>query len=86
MISTFFIMLGSIIFQILLGVLPAGTALPTQVSDALTYVMTALNSLTYILPVANIFYALFIIIAYEAVMWGFHAVVWVWKRIPIIGR
>jgi len=85
---TFFIALAGAILGVLSNVLPASSTLPvpSQLTDALTYVGGAVNSLSYILPVASIFYALLLIVSYEAIMWGFHAIRWVWKLIPFIGK
>jgi len=85
MISTFFITIGSYIMTFLHAVLPASTALPEGISDALEYVGSAINSISFIIPVDALFGALVIVIGYEAAMWLFHGVLWVWHKIPILG-
>ncbi len=86
MISSFFIAIGAFIFTLLQAITPASTSLPSGITSALTYVGVAVNSVSFIIPVDSLFTALGIVIGYEGIMWLFHGTLWVWKKIPIIGR
>jgi len=86
MISAFFISLGAFLFSVFGSVLPASEGLPASVSSALEFVGTSVNGISYLIPVGALFGALAMVIGYEAVIWIFHGILWVWKKIPIIGR
>lgn len=86
MIITLLLTIAYQILSALTSVLPASEGLPTAVSDALAYVGTAINSVSYLIPVGSLFGALALVVTYEAAVWAFHGVMWVWKRIPFIGR
>jgi len=86
MISTFFIAIGGFVFTALATVLPASEGLPSGIQSALELVASSLNAIGYILPISALFTALGIIVSYEAAIWIYHGILWVWKKIPIIGR
>jgi len=86
MISSFFIALGGALFVVLASVLPAAEGLPSAVSSALEYVGTAINSISYLVPVSSLFGALAVVIGYEAITWLFHGILWIWKKIPVFGK
>jgi len=86
MITSFFISIGSYLFSGLGSLLPTSEGLPTGVSDALIYVGEAINSISYLFPVTAIFGAVLIVATYQAAIWIFYGVLWVWSKIPIIGK
>jgi len=86
MISSFFITVGASLLAFAVSALPLATSLPTAISDSLADVGSSINAVSYLIPVGSLFGALFIVVGYEAVIWLFHAFMWVWKRIPFIGR
>jgi len=86
MITTFIILIGNTIFDLLLNVLPTSTALPQSLTDAINYISYSLNQVSYLIPVGHLFVALVIVLGFEAVMWGFFAFLWIWKRIPFLGK
>lgn len=86
MISSFFISAGSLFFGLLIAALPESTALPSGITSAFSTVVEAINGLSYLIPVSSLFTALGIVVAYEAAVWLFFAGMWIWKRIPFIGR
>ena len=86
MIITFLLQVAYTFINTLLRVLPNSSGLPSGMHDALTYIIGGINSFSYIIPVAALFAALGTVVLYEAGVWGFHAVMWVWKRLPFIGR
>jgi len=86
MITGFFIVVGNFFLTFLNVVLPSSSSLPSALSDALEYVGTALNSVSYLLPVTALFASLAIVIGYEASIWLYHGILWTWKKIPFIGK
>lgn len=86
MISTFFITLGSSILGALVATLPTASELPTGVSDSLSFVASAINAFAYIFPVSQLFSAVGVVLAFELIWWSFFGFIWIWKRIPILGR
>lgn len=85
MILTLLINMVSFLFAGLETILPIGT-LPSQFSDALNTVVYAVNGLSYLLPIGDIVTCLKIVVAYELIVWGYYGVLWLWKRVPFIGR
>ncbi len=85
MIFTALILFVGLLFQGLATILP-DTALSTDIVSALNSVGYAINAFSYILPVSAIFNALLIVIGYEGIMWLYHATLWIWKKLPFIGK
>lgn len=86
MITSVFIFFGAILFQTLAVLLPASEGLPSTISNALIYIASAVNSVSYIVPVSALFDSLLIVVTYQAAMWIFRGVVWIWNKTPIIGK
>ncbi len=85
MILTFLILILTSTLTFIFSFLPV-SSLPTGVSDSLNYISSALNQVTYLIPVDSLFTAIGIVVIYEASIWAFFGLMWIWKRIPFIGR
>lgn len=86
MIISFLLQSAYGFFSFLIGVLPDSTGLPQGLQDAFTLVFGAIQTVSYLIPVDSLFTALGIVVAYEVALWLFFGFLWVWKRIPFIGR
>lgn len=74
------------LFSWIISALPDSTGLPEGFSSAVIYMFSAINSFSYIIPVGALFNAMIIVALYEGVVWTFFGILWVWKRIPFIGK
>jgi len=86
MITSFFISVGGLLITALAAILPASSGLPGAVVAAFTAIGAAVNNVSFLIPVGALFAAVAIVAGYEAVIWLWHGALWVWRRIPIIGR
>lgn len=74
------------IFSWLIAALPDSTGLPEGFSNALIYIFSAVNSFSFLIPVDALFNSMIIVALYEGVIWTFFGILWVWKRIPWLGK
>jgi hypothetical protein len=86
MIVTFLLTMAADFLTGLISILPSSTGLPSGISSALTYMIGAINSMSYIINVSALFGALVVVVGFEAGLWAIHAVQWIYKRIPFLGR
>lgn len=86
MIISFLLTAADGFFSWILGILPDSEGLPEGISDAFELIFAALNAMSFIIPVSSLFTAITIVVSYELVMWAFFAFLWVWKRIPFLGK
>lgn len=86
MISSFFISLGAGILGLVIGVLPLSEGLPADIESTLISIASYINVFSYIFPVGSLFSAVTVVLAFELLWWAFWGVMWIWKRIPILGR
>jgi len=70
----------------IVSLLPVSTGLPAGISDAFLYIINAINSMSFIIPVGALFTALGIMVAFEFGLWTFFGLLWVWRRLPFVGR
>jgi len=85
MIASFFISLGATFLGLITGVLPESN-LPTEVTTALESVASALNSFSFLIPVTAIFSVVTFVLTFEIMWFAFWGLVWVYKRLPFIGK
>jgi len=85
MISSFFISLGTALLSGLVAVLPTAS-LPAAVLSAIETIGTSLNAFSFIVPVATIFAVFSFVLGFEILWFAFWGFVWIWKRLPIIGK
>lgn len=86
MIISFLLESAYLLFGWVLDLLPESTGLPEGVESAFDTVFSAMNSISYIFPVDTAFTVVGIVIGYELIIWSFFAFMWVWKRIPFLGK
>jgi len=77
MIVGFFIQILNAMLGFIIGLLPI-LALPTGVTDGITYIGVYLNSMAWLLPLGNIFAVLSLAIT-------FHVTILVWRLLHLIG-
>jgi len=70
---------------LLLSVLPAGQ-LPVAATNAILYFWSAINAFSYIFPVSTFLSVMLIAWLIDNTMLGFHLLMWLYKRIPFIGK
>jgi len=85
MITSFFITVTSSALSLLVLVLPV-SSIPSWITDAIVSVSYYVNQMTYILPISTMFTVLAFVIAYEGIMWGWQAGLWIFKKLPFIGK
>lgn len=73
-------------FSWIISALPDSTGLPEGFSAALTYIFSAINAFSFIIPVDALFNSMIIVALYEGVVWTFFGILWVWKRVPFLGK
>jgi len=81
MIVTVFLNFVDLFISGLLGFLPTGY-LPSGIESAILYFWGALNSFSYIFPVATLLEALLFVLAFDLALLLWHLVQWLIKRIP----
>jgi len=85
MITTFFINIATALFSGLLGVLPT-SSLPDEVIQALQTVATSVNAFSFLIPVGSIFSVVLFVLTFEAIWFAFWGFIWLWKRLPFVGK
>jgi len=85
MILTFLINFASVAINGMANLLPVG-GLPTWIGSALVAVASGLNAWSYLFPVNTILTVLTFVVLYETLVWGWHGVLWLWKKLPFIGK
>lgn len=83
MIITFLLLLGANAYLIMLDQLPTGS-LPSEVTSAVTTIVTAMFKFNAVLPVDTLFQVLGAVVVVEIAIVAFHLVQWVLKKIPIL--
>jgi len=81
MITGFLLTLVFSLASWVLGLLPLGTALPSQFSDAVTLIAGYLSAYSWLLPVYQLISALIFVVLFDTVILGFKLSVWVLKLI-----
>jgi len=86
MITSAFLYLTALIISTLLLVFPASEGLPTEFSTALTTLSGYVGILDPIVPISTLASALGIILLFEATIFAFRGISWVYQRIPFLGK
>jgi len=86
MITTFILNIAAAFFLGLASLTSGVATLPSQFSDALSFVFYSANFLTFILPIDALFYTLSAVLLFEAAIWVFEGSVWIYRHIPFIGH
>lgn len=86
MISTFFLSLGTSILTLIIGYLPVSTGLPTDLTTTLVSLAGYINSFSFLFPVNTLFTVVVFVLTFETIWWGFFGLLWLWKRLPFIGK
>jgi len=77
MIVGFFLQVLNALLAFIIGLLPV-VALPTGVTDGITYIGSYLNSMAFLLPISTMFQVL-------ALAMTFHVSILVWRLLHLIG-
>lgn len=86
MIITFFLQIASAFFSGLAGLSSGVATLPAPIAAAFQTVVYYANFLNWILPIDTLFYVLGVVLLFEAAIWSFEGVVWIYRHIPFIGH
>jgi len=86
MITSGFLYLTSLIISTLLTVFPASDGLPSEFSTALTTLSGYVGILDPLVPISTLASAVGIILLYEATIFGFRGLTWIYQRIPFLGK
>jgi len=86
MISSFFISIGSSILTLIIGVLPTSSGLSSEITNSLISLSGYINAVSYLFPVGALLSAVSFIVSFEVIWFIFWGSIWVWKRIPFIGK
>jgi len=80
MITTALILVLLYILQTAVNVLPTGT-LPAGVYSAFTSIQGYLAGWNGVFPISEMFTVLQAVVAFQATVWGFQLIIWVYGRI-----
>lgn len=72
--------LYSVLFFVV-GLLPADSGLPTQISTAFSYVSYQISTWSFIFPLSTVFTILGLVLLIEFTLWTFHGGLWVYHKI-----
>lgn len=81
MITSFFLNIIYVVLNFAIQVLPLSSGLPSQVTDAVNFVLGLLSQWTFILPLATLFTILSYTLLIEFALWSFHGAMWVYKKV-----
>lgn len=81
MIFTFILQILTSLFDVIVGVLPNSTGLPSQISDALNYAIVQISQWTFIFPITTVLTILGYVLLIEFTLWSFHGGVWVYNKV-----
>jgi len=85
MILTFLLTAASFWLGLILQVLPVG-GLPDSAIAGVLYFWSAINAFSYIFPVGTFLSVLVILWILDNIMLGFRIIMWVFHKIPFIGK
>jgi len=77
--------MATFVFNGILSVLPT-TSLPDEVIAALQTVASSINAFSFIVPVSSIFAVVTFVLTFEVIWFSFFGFMWIWKRLPFIGK
>jgi len=80
MIITFLITLLSVFMQFLINILPTGS-LPSGISAAITYFVSVMYRFNALLPVDTLFQVVGAFVVFEAGVFGFRFIQWIYHQI-----
>jgi len=86
MITSAFLYLASVTLGLILAVFPASTGLPAEFSTAISTLSGYVGILDPLVPITTLANALAIVLLYEATIFAFRGLVWVYGKIPFIGK
>lgn len=86
MITSAFIYLAVGIVSLILAVFPASSGLPVEFTNAITSLTGYVGILDPLVPISTLAQAVGIILLYEATIFAFRGTIWVYQRIPFIGK
>jgi len=86
MITSGFLYLTALILNALLAVFPSSTGLPAEFSTALTTLSGYVGILDPLVPISTLATCFGIILLYEATIFGFRGLTWIYQRIPFLGK
>lgn len=74
------------LLSIILAIFPTSAGLPAEFSSALTTLSGYVGILDPLVPIATLAQCLSIILLYEATLIAFKATVWLYHKVPFIGK
>jgi len=86
MIITALISLASVIIGLVISVFPTSTGLPTEVTAAITTLSGYVGILDPLVPISTLAQALSVILLYELTIFTFRGTLWVYSKIPFLGK
>jgi len=86
MIISGFIYLATLVIGLILAVFPVSNGLPIEFTNAISTLTGYVGILDPLVPIATLAQAVAIILLYEAVIFTFRGTVWIYQRIPFIGK
>jgi len=86
MITSGLIYIASLTLSLILAIFPESTGLPTEFTDAITTISGYVGILDPLVPITTLATAVGIVLLYEATIFGFRGLVWIYARIPFLGK
>jgi len=74
------------ILSFFVEILPVSTGFPSEVETAFQYLGGYAGMLDPLLPISTLASVLVILFAFEAIVFGFKTLTWIFSKIPIFGK
>jgi len=84
MIVTFILTIGYNVYNGMISLLPVGS-LPTGIASGMTTIGSYLFKFNALLPVSTLFQVLGAVVVFEAAIFLFRLLAWIWRQVPLIG-
>jgi len=86
MIFSAFLYVATFILGLVLAVFPASSGLPTEYSTAIASLTGYVGMFDPIVPIATLAQAVGIVLFFEATIFAFRGTMWIYHKIPFIGK
>jgi len=86
MITSGIIYLASITLGLILAVFPNSNGLPAEFETAVTTIASYVGILDPLVPITTLASAFAIVLLFEATIFAFRGIVWIYARVPFLGK
>jgi len=83
MITEFFLSIPYFIIKGLIGIIPTGSGVPVEFTNAIYTMWSYVQNFAFIIPISTILWCLGIILTFELGLFTWHATNWLLKRFKL---